>query len=213
MADSHFNIGLTLKTIISQYDIYQAYGSALDFGVTWRPKERLVFSILAKNIGWAWKTYSETQNQNYKLPFTMQLGMSYKVEKAPFRLFLVYDQMQRWHMDYVSPIDTAGQYSSLDGSKQDTTDWQRFSYKVGDFLDNGMRHIIFGTEILLSKNFHIRVAYNYRRQQEMVLPEKRGINGLSLGFGFRVKRFGFSYAFSKMAAPGNAHVFGLSLQL
>lgn len=213
LADSQFNVGISLKTILSQYDIYRSYGSAIDFGITYRPKERLVFSILARNIGWVWKTYTETPNQNASLPFSMQFGMSYKVEKAPFRLFMVYDQMQRWRMDYISPIDTAGQYNSLDGSKQDTTSWQKFSYNLGDFLDNGMRHVTFGTEILLSKHFHLRIAYNYRRQKEMTLPERRGINGLSFGFGFRVKRLGFSYAFSKMAVPGNSSVFGLSLSI
>lgn len=213
MADSMFNIGLSLKTIISQYDVYQSIGNAIDFGITYRTKNRVVLSILARNIGFVWKTYTETPDQNYKLPFSLQFGASYKVAKAPFRLFLVYDQMQRWRMDYISPIDTAGQYSSLDQSTQDTTSWQSFTYKAGDFLDNAMRHIVFGTEIIVSKNFHLRIAYNYRRQKEMTLPERRGVNGLSFGFGFRVKRLGFSYAFTKMAFPGNSSVFGLTLQL
>jgi hypothetical protein len=213
MADSMFNVGIALKTIISQYDVYQSIGNAIDFGITYRTKNRLVLSILARNIGFIWKTYTETPGQTYKLPFSLQFGVSYKVAKAPFRLFLVYDQLQRWRMDYVSPIDTAGQYSSLDQSTQDTTSWQNFTYKTADFLDNMMRHVVIGTEIILSKNFHVRVAYNYRRQKEMTLPERRGVNGLSLGFGFRIKRLGFSYAFTKMAFPGNSSIFGLTLQL
>ena len=35
-------------------------------------------------------------------------------------------------------------------------------------------------------------------------------NGLSFGFSFRVKRFGFSYSFSKMAFPGNSSIIGIS---
>ncbi len=213
MADSQFNIGVSLKTIISQYDVYQSIGNAIDFGITYRPKDRLVLSILARNVGFIWKAYTNTPNQTYKLPFSLQFGLSYKVEKAPFRLFMVYDNMQRWKLDYISPIDTAGQYNSLDNSNKDTTAWQNFTYKTGDFFDNMMRHLVFGTEIIISKNFHLRVAYNYRRQKEMTLPERRGINGLSLGFGFKVKRLGFSYAFTKMSFPGNSSMFGLTLQL
>jgi len=213
MADTSFNVGITLKTIISQYDIYQSIGNAIDYGVTYRTKNRVVLSMMLRNVGFVWKTYTETDPQNVSLPYSLQFGASYKVSKAPFRLFMVYDQMQRWRMDYISPIDTAGQYNSLDGSVQDTTNWQRFGYKTGDFLDNLMRHTVIGTEIILSKNFHLRIAYNYRRQKEMTLPERRGINGLSLGFGLRIKRLGFSFAFSKMAFAGNSSVFGLSLSL
>lgn len=215
MADSMFNIGIALKTIISQYDIYKSYGNAIDFGITYRGKRRLVVSLLAKNIGMMWKNYSSSPDQNEVLPRTVQLGMSYKVAKAPFRLFVVYDQLLKWNLDYISPIDTAGQFNSLDGSSanKDTTAWKKFTYNTGDFLDNFMRHIVFGTDIVVSKNFYLSVAYNYRRQKEMTLPDRRGANGLSLGFGFKVRRFGFSYSFNKMAFPGNSSVFGVTLQL
>ena len=76
-----------------------------------------------------------------------------------------------------------------------------------------MQHFTFGTEILLTKNFNLRIAYNYRRQQEFSLPDRRGANGLSFGFGIKVKRFGLSYSFSKMAFPGNSSVFGISTSL
>ncbi|HQQ95096.1 MAG TPA: type IX secretion system protein PorQ [Bacteroidia bacterium] len=213
MADSMFNIGVALKTILSQYDIYQSYATAVDLGVTYRNRKRLVLSILAKNIGFIWKDYNNSTSQNGLMPFALQFGLSYKVAKAPFRLFMVYDHLEKWRLDYISPIDTAGQYSSLDGSKKDTTGWQKFGYATEDFLDNAMRHIVFGTEIIISKNFHLRIAYNYKRQREMILPDRRGINGLSVGFGFKIKRFGFSYAFNKMAFPGNSSLFGVSLTL
>jgi hypothetical protein len=44
----------------------------------------------------------------------------------------------------------------------------------------------------------------------MTLPERRGANGLSFGFGLKVKRFGFSYSFTKMAFPGNSSIFSVS---
>jgi hypothetical protein len=211
LADSMFNIGVALKTIISQYDIYHSFGNAIDFGITYHNKKNVVISLQAKNIGYIWKSYSRSSGRE-DLPQTVQLGISKKIAKAPFRLFMVYDQLLKWNLSYISPIDTTGKSSSLNTgeTKKDSTSFQKFRVKAGNFGDNFMRHVIVGTEIVVTKNFNLRIAYNYRRQKEMTLPERRGINGLSFGFGLRVKRFGFSYSFSKMAFPGNSHILGLT---
>lgn len=209
--DSSFNIGVSLKTIISQYDVYTSYANAIDFGVTYHSKKNLVISLLAKNVGVVWKDYSQTPGQSKTLPQTVQLGLSYKVAKAPFRLFMVYDQLMNWNLKYISPIDTAGKSNPFNtDTKTDSTKYQRFSRKFANRSDNFFRHITVGTEIVLTKNFNLRIAYNYRRQREMSLPERRGANGLSFGFSFRVKRFGFSYSFAKMAFPGNSSIIGIS---
>jgi hypothetical protein len=208
LADSLFNIGIALKTIISQYDMYKSIGNAIDFGIIYHNKKDFTASLLARNVGVMWQTYSSTSGKE-ALPTNVQMGLSKKVAKAPFRIFFVYDQLTKWNLRYVSPIDTAGKFSSLSNSEQeDSTGFQRFTVKAGHFTDNFMRHL--GTEIIVTKNFNLRIAYNYRRQREMTLPEKRGANAFSFGFGLRVKRFGFSYAFSKMAVPGNSHLIGLT---
>lgn len=210
--DSSFNIGVALKTIISQYDVYKSYANALDFGITYHNKKNLVVSLLAKNVGVVWKEYTKTQSQAQTLPQDVQLGLSYKVSKAPFKLFMVYDQLLKYNLKYISPIDTSGKSNPFNSSKTpvDSTKFQKFSDRFGNRSDNFMRHITLGTEILLSKNFTLRLAYNYRRQREMTLPERRGANGLSFGFSLRVKRFGFAYSYSKMAFPGNSSIFSIS---
>lgn len=116
-----------------------------------------------------------------------------------------------WNLKYTSSIDTAGKSNPFNtDTKTDSTRYQRFSRKFANRGDNFLRHITVGTEIVLTKNFNLRIAYNYRRQREMTLPDRRGANGLSFGFSFRVKRFGFSYSFSKMAFPGNSSIIGIS---
>lgn len=209
--DSSFNVGVALKTIISQYDIYKSFASAVDFGVTYH-KKNLVISLLAKNVGVVWKEYTTTQSQSQTLPQNVQLGLSYKVAKAPFKVFMVYDQLLKRNLKYVSPIDTNGKSNPFNASEVsiDSTKFQKFSNRFGNRSDNFMRHITLGTEILLTKNFTLRIAYNYRRQREMTLPDRRGANGLSFGFNFKIKRFGFGYSFSKMAFPGNSSIFNIS---
>lgn len=214
IADSSFNIGIALKTIISQYDVYQSVGNAIDFGITYH-KRNLTLSLLARNVGYMWKSYSNTSSTAEPLPRNVQFGLSYKVAKAPFRVFVVYDNLLTWNLKYISPVDTAGQSSPFtsSSSQKDSTGWQKFKERSGNRLDNAMRHFIFGTEVLVSKNFTLRIAYNYRRQREMTIPDRRGANGLSFGFSLKVKRFALSYSFSKMAFPGSAHIFGVTASL
>ena len=214
IADSTFNIGISLKTIISQYDIYQSVGNAVDFGITYH-RRNLAVSLLARNVGYMWKSYSNTSSTSEPLPRNVQLGLSYKVSKAPFRVFVVYDNLLTWNLKYINPVDTAGKSNPFTSStsQKDSSGWQKFKARSGNRLDNTMRHFIFGTEIVLSKNFMLRIAYNYRRQREMTIPDRRGANGLSFGFSLKVKRFGFSYSFSKMAFPGSAHIFGITASL
>lgn len=211
LADSMFNIGVALKTIISQYDIYSSYGNALDFGIIYHNKKDFAVSLLARNVGIVYKTYTGTSGRE-TLPTSVQLGFSKKVPKAPFRVFVVYDQLLKWNLNYVSPIDTAGKSASLSVSAAiDSTNFQKIMNRTGSVVDNFMRHTTIGTEIVITKNFNLRIAYNYRRQKEYTLPDRRGASFLSCGFNFRVKRFGFALSYVKMAAPGNSVVFGLNL--
>jgi len=211
--DSSFQIGVALKTIISQYDVYKSYGNAIDFGVTYH-KKNFALTLLAKNVGFVWKAYSNTLGKNEPLPQTVQLGFSYKVSKAPFRLIGIYDQLLKWNLKYISPVDTAGKTSPFGTeAKQDSTKFQKFANRFGSGADNFLRHLTVGTEIVITNNFNLRIAYNYRRQREMILPERRGANGLSLGFGLKIKRLGMAYSFSKMAFPGNSSIFSFSYSL
>ncbi|MCE3260602.1 MAG: hypothetical protein K0S12_2243 [Bacteroidetes bacterium] len=182
--DTTFQVGIALKTLISQYDIYRSYGNSVDFGFTYHNKNQLVITLLAKNVGFIWKDYNGNLPESERLPQTVQLGLSYKVPKAPFRLTGVYDQMLKWNLKYISPVDTAGQTNPFDTDDKnvDSTKWQKFSKRFGNGADNFLRHITVGTEIVLHENFMLRIAYNHRRQKEMILPERRGANGLSLGF-------------------------------
>ncbi len=211
MADSMFNIGLCLKTIISQYDVYKSFGNAIDFGITYHNKKNFTASLLAKNVGFIWKPYT-SNGAKESLPQTVQLGFSYKPSKAPFKFFMVYDQLLKWNLKYVSPVDTTGKNSVLTtgDTPKDSTGFQKFGARFASQGGNFLRHFVIGTEIVMSKNFNLRFAYNIRRQAEMTLPERRGVNGLSIGFGLKLKHFSFSYAFTKIAFPGNSNMIGLT---
>ncbi len=213
--DTNFNIGIGVKNILSQYEAYKAFATAVDFGGTYHTKKDFVVSIVAKNIGHVWKDLTTTPGQQMTLPKTVQFGLSKKLKKAPIRLLIVYDNLLKWNLKYVSPIDTAGQSNPFDTGKAptDSTKFQKFYAKFGSNVDNFMRHLSFGTELLFSKNFTVMVGFNYRRQREFSLPERRGANGLCFGFNFKVKKLQFSYSYNQMAFAGGSSIFGLTYKL
>lgn len=212
--DTSFNIGINLKTIYSQYEAFNAFANAIDLGATYRFKNNFVVSLAAKNVGYVWKNYTKTAGSELNLPNTVQLGISKKLSKAPIRLIVVYDQLLKWNMRYVSAIDTAGKSNPFgDAETVDSTRFQKFYKRLGSNTDNLFRHLTFGTELLLSKNFTIMLGYNYRRQREFTLPERRGGNGFSFGFTFKVKKFNLSYSFSQMAFAGRSSILGITYRL
>lgn len=208
-ADSTLSIGATLKSIYSHYEGFYSFGSAIDVGLTYHTKKNLVITLLAKNYGKQWRTYSGVGDKE-KLPSDFQIGISKKVAKAPFRVIVLYDQLLKWDLTYVNPqsvnenIDPFTNQPIVKSKKEIRSE----NFRKG--LDKFGRHLVIGTEIVLTKNFNIRVAYNFKTGKEMALPDKKSANGLSLGFGFKIYKFHLNYGFSKYALTGSAHTIGIT---
>lgn len=201
-SDTSFSYGITLKTLYSYYLQSYAVGNVLDFGINYH-KTYFSASLVAYNVGKIWKPYMKGTVVN--VPQNTALALSYKLPKAPFRLQLVYNDLLNWHLDYVSPLFDI-QNNTLTGEGIKVNDKKSFGFIL-------VKHLILSNEIILSKNFLLRVGYNFRRAQEMRLPEARPANGLCLGFEIKVSKFRINYAYFKMAVGGNTHTFGLLLKL
>ncbi len=199
--DTSFSYGVTLKTLYSYFIHSYALGNAIDFGIAYH-KKFFTISIVAQNVGKVWKPYLKGYSQS--LPQRVNVAASYKLPKAPFRLQLVYNDLLTWHLDYISPLFDI-QNNMLTGEGIKINDKKSFGFIL-------FKHLIIGNEIILSKNFYLRIGYNFRRAQEMRLPEARPANGLALGFEIKVSKFRVSYAYSKMAVGGNHHTFGLLMK-
>lgn len=210
--DSTLSLGVALKTIYSHYEVYDSFGSAIDVGLTYHNKKQFTASLLAKNYGRVWDSYYYTSEKE-KLPTDLQLGFSKKIPKAPFRVIFQYDQLLKWDLTYVNPQTQSGDIDPFTNKPIVKTKKQKAydkGYKFGDRLS---RHLVFGTEIILGKNFTLRVAYNFRKGKEMALPDVKKANGLSLGFGFKINKFHLDYAYSKYALTGNSHTIGITTNL
>lgn len=210
--DSTLSLGVALKTIYSHYDIYNSFGSAIDVGLTYHNKKQFTVSLLAKNYGRQWKPYTENGPKE-KLPTDFQLGFSKKIPKAPFRVIFQYDQLLKWDLTYVNPQVQSGDIDPFTNKPIVKTAKQKRSDKIKTGVDKFGRHLVIGTEIILGKNFMIRLSYNFRKGKEMALPDVKKANGLSLGFGFKVYKFHLDYAYSKYAFTGNSHTIGITTNL
>jgi len=187
--------GVTMKFIYSAIESYHAFGVACDLGASYYNEEKelsMGFSVL--NIG-PNISYSDNGARE-SLPTQVLFGISKKLKYAPFRLSVTFENLQKWDLTVQNPNLTP-QTDPLTG--------ELIPLKQPGFLDKAMRHVVIGGEILLTKNFHIRTGFNYRRMRELSLAARPGLVGMSLGLGFRINRFHLSYARSSYHRAGGTN--------
>ncbi len=205
MIDSNITIGATLKTIYSHLDSYSSLGSALDLGAIYnRPAQGFALAAVIKNIGYQWKPYVSGNRE--KLPFEVQLGFSKKLQHVPFRLSVVYENVEKWDITYQDPANPILTVDPLTGETIKSS-------KAKEFGDKLMRHIVVGGEFMITKSFFLRAGYNYQRRKELKIPEKRGVTGFSFGFGFRIYKFQFSYGRAVYHLAGASNNFSVSFDI
>ncbi len=154
--DSAFRWGVNVKPIFSSLEHYTSSGIATDLGITYTFDNGLTtIAAVARNIGFQFKTY--TNNDREPLPFELLLGITKRLEHAPFRVSITAHDLQQYNLRYNLSEDLDNYYGI------DTTQITNFS----KFTDNLLRHFIFGIEFLPSKSFYISASYNYQRRSEM----------------------------------------------
>ena len=198
--DSLFSIGANLKIITSNLDTYTGSAVALDVGgVYHKPSKGITLAAMLRNIGYQTSTYTDTRE---KLPFSVQLGVTYKFKHAPFRLGLMLEELQRWDLTYEDPNAQV---------QVDPTTGEVVKKKVTTGTKI-LLHTVPSAEILLSKNFMLRVAYNFRTRRELSMADKTGAVGLSFGVGLRVSKFHISYGFSQLHLAGISNTLTLAVR-
>jgi hypothetical protein len=202
--DTNFTIGATLKTIYSHLESYTSVGSALDIGAIYvRPHKGFGLALVVKNAGRQWTTYT---GHKEALPFEVQIGLSKKPKHIPFRLSLVYENLEKWDLTYQDPANPVLTQDPLTGEPIKQSKFK----KIGDRF---MRHMVIGGEFIITKNFFLRGGFNYQHRKELLVPEKRGLTGFSFGFGFRVYKFHFSYAHTAYHLAGASNNFSISFDI
>lgn len=192
-----FHIGANIKLISSALESYNSYGGAVDLGAIYiDEKNDINYAFVIRNLGTQFSTYSGT---NEKLPLDIMLGISQELENVPLRWHLTMDNLQQWNVTF---SNTNREEINLDGETI-TED--------NSIFKNVLSHMIIGAELFPKKGFNVRLGYNFRRANELLINDQRNFSGLSLGFGLRMGRIKFDYSYSRYTLAGNTSLFGLTI--
>lgn len=197
------SVGANLNLIYSQYDVRSSLGTSIDLAGFYELKEKnLSITALVKNAGYQFKPF--TKGNRAPLPTEFQMAIAHKVKHAPFRFTLLLHHLNRFDITYLDP----NLKPTIDVLTGDT-----IPVKLPGFGEKIMRHFTYQVELILSKNFHFRTAFDYHRRQELKLAQKPGIAGFSFGLGMYFKRFSIDYGIIAYSAAGFNNVFTLTTNL
>lgn len=191
------HIGANAKLITSTLETYNSIGGALDLGILYKNDiNDLNLALVIRNIGTQFTTYSGIKEN---LPFEITAGASQELEHVPLRWHFTLENLQQWNISFSNPV--RGE-TNIDGST---------SNEKVSFVNNALRHVVFGIELFPRKAVNLRLGYNFRRAEELRIDEQRNFSGISLGFGLRMNKLKFNYSYSRYTLAANTSLFGLIL--
>jgi hypothetical protein len=196
---TNLHVGANIKLINSNISNFTSIGIATDFAILYySPYMPFSFTIVARNIGAQLKTFNGT---NESLPFKVALGASYKLEYVPLKWYITLDNLQKWNVSVANPSE---QTIDLEGN---------VTQEKINFIGNTLRHFVVGAELFPESALNLRIGYNFRRAAELKLQNVRTFGGISLGFGIKMNKLKFNYAYSKFHSAANASTFSLQIDL
>ncbi len=178
-------IGLNLKFIASIYEQYSSYAVGSDLSLTYFDNQKQFGGyLLLSNVGTTLKNYNNLSNFNNKLPFNSVIGINSKLKHAPLRFHISYNHLHKWSFN---------NESNLNPSK---------AIDFNTIFNQFFNHFVFGTELLFSENFNVRLGYDLLSRNELQPTSRPGTTGISWGVGFKVKGFKINYSNSKYHFSG-----------
>jgi hypothetical protein len=177
----YFYYGATLKWVGSSIAGYNAMGLALDIGGLFQhPKKDFAVGLTVRNLGFTLNNYTTTRLQ---LPLDIIIGTTFKPQYMPFRFSITFQHLQKWDIVYLDP----NQSTQLDANGNPIPPQKTWG-------DKFLRHFVLGSELILSKSFHILLGYNHLQAREMRLDEIGGLRGFSLGCRLQTPKWQFAVA-------------------
>ena len=196
--NKNIRVGASIKPIYSALEKYSSFGLAADLALIYDSSDELFrASIVARNFGYQIKAYYGSHRED--LPNEVLIGMSTKLQHAPFRFAITYRHLEEFDLTYESELNKTD--DSFSKSSKD------------EFSDKTLKHFILGAEFLPSKNFSIRLGYNFQRRMELKVDEKTSTVGFTWGFGVKVSRFQVSFASAKYHLAGASNHFSISTRI
>lgn len=181
-------LGANLKFANSAVDVYSSSAIAADIGGLFRINKNWTAAMVFENVGF---TISQSNVSGVELPFDVKIGTSFKPEYMPLRFTMTSSNL-------------ADRNLSLE---EETTG------RSNNEVDNVLKRINLGAELLLSDDFQLLFGYNHKRKQELRLDTLGGGAGFSFGLMVRVKRIQLRYSRATYHAAGGSSFISLQTNL
>lgn len=184
----NFSFGVSAKFCGSFIAGYSSTAKLFDLGGMFNhPTKDFKIGVAIKDIGFAFKNYSKSSH--FLMPFDLQVGSSFKPEHMPLRFSLT--------------LHSLNSFKILEREEDEK------KVPVGKQV---LSHMVFGAEILVSKNVNFRIGYDYLRRQQ-IKESKGGFSGFSMGGMIKIKGFDFGYSRGIFNQAGAHNCFTLNLDI
>lgn len=198
-----FRVGVAFKPAYSFLEEYNSMALGVDVGANYHNEDiDMTVALAFRNFGFRFFGYYDGQERE-ALPWNLQVGITKRLKHAPFRFSVTFDRLNDWNLDYHRPKETS---LLMDDDEEKNS----MEIKGGDMF---FRHVVFGVDLLFSKNFYLSVGYNHRRNREYSLSNSRAPRGFSFGAGFKVYKFKLDAAYAIYGAKANTFTLSLATAL
>jgi hypothetical protein len=170
--------GGTFKVILSAYGPWRSMGMAMDMGVNYHQQDAgFQWGFSVKNMG---RQLTQFAGQAEDLPFDMVLGVSKKLDKAPFGISLTAQRLHDFDLLY---SDTAYNLENFGVSGRPGWGKQLLS------------HLVLGTQVFVGEKITLNGGINLLKRNELAVRNvASGMAGFSYGISLRHKKLDFQFA-------------------
>lgn len=198
--NERLRVGANIKYFNSKYESVGASFVAVDLLTAYANDEKLFYATLGlENVGVA---LGNLDSENQGVPANLYVSLSKKLANAPFRFIISLNQLNRWK---IVP-------EGIEENNNNTFGEAPTDQKIG-FGRTLFFHTKLATELVITKNFLVRVGYNYQRREELKLAAVPGTSGFTYGFEFKVNRFRLAYARARYHAAFANNYFTISTNI
>ncbi|MEQ8417274.1 MAG: type IX secretion system protein PorQ [Imperialibacter sp.] len=182
-----FLMGVAPQLAVSSIAGFRSSALMADIGgVFQHPHKQLSVGLVIKNAGFALGKYAEEKT---RLPFDVQLGMSFKPEQMPVIFSFTGTNLPKQNLVYFEPDSRVNFNEAAPGT-----------------FTKIFTRVNIGTEFLFGPNFHVLAGYNHRIRRELKLEQAGGSPGFSVGVWIKIKSFELTVARSHYhVVGGNTH--------
>lgn len=183
-----FVLGLNLKLAHSAIESYGSTAILADLGGVFHIHKNWTIGLVMENAGGVVSDYTATSDAH--APFDVKLGTTFKPEYMPLRFTVTSTSLVE--KNAVSSEEDAPSNSGV---------------------DNALKRVNVGAELLLSENFQVVFGYSHKRKQDLKLTSQGSGAGFSYGFMLKVKHLQFRFSRATYHAAGGTSFISMQTNL